>query len=337
MRKLKKNILEAVEYVVENPQISLTTAARIFGTDRHSIKRYLSLGIKKENLFESSKANNKDYLYYFSDTELKYINYYKEHSSEPYSSIRKEYPNIPDVRTIRDWMDIMEYSYHTGAIEKYHYDRTKFSKIETEEDAYWLGFITADGCIVNEYLLQIKLAERDRKHLEKFGQYIGLSALEIKEILKCGTGGAYTKDNPVVIIKICSKEIVNNLIDKGITQRKSIHEKPYFCNTIDLQKAYIRGLIDGDGYIRSTQYGCGICGSYEICEYVYNFINNNVIDISNNHIIKRGPIYGLSIGGKYKASTILRYLYENSLVYLDRKFELFKKRYAHVAVNKSQD
>ena len=58
----------------------------------------------------------------------------------------------------------MGYSYHTGAIEKYHYDRTKFSKIETEEDAYWLGFITADGCIVNEYLLQIKLAENTLKN-----------------------------------------------------------------------------------------------------------------------------------------------------------------------------
>ena len=50
-------------------------------------------------------------------------------------------------------MDILGKTYTTGPLKKYHYDRNKFKEIVTEEDAYWLGFITADGCIIKNNFL----------------------------------------------------------------------------------------------------------------------------------------------------------------------------------------
>lgn len=51
-------------------------------------------------------------------------------------------------------------------------DETFFSVIETEEKAYWLGFIAADGCIrknkSGSYELSIHLAEKDIEHLAAF-------------------------------------------------------------------------------------------------------------------------------------------------------------------------
>ena len=45
-----------------------------------------------------------------------------------------------------------------------------FDKIDTPDKAYWLGFIGADGCVTGfnkGYLrLQVKLARKDRDHLE---------------------------------------------------------------------------------------------------------------------------------------------------------------------------
>lgn len=151
---------------------------------------------------------------------------------------------------------------------------------------------------------------------------------KVKKILvKNGFGGAYTKDNPVCNIKICSKEIINNLQNKGITPRKSGKEIPYICSTLELEKAYIRGLIDGDGYIRSTSYGMGIVGSYEICSYVQNYITNNIKDISANHIREHGIIYKLELTGKIQTTTILNYLYKNANIYLQRKYDLFLTNY----------
>ena len=122
-------------------------------------------------------------------------------------------------------------------------------------------------------------------------------------------------------------EIISNLQDKGIDFRKSGKEHPYICPTLELQTAYVRGLIDGDGYIRSTQWGVGIVGSFEICSYVQNFINKNIIDISNNHIREHGIIYKLEIGGHIQTQKILKFLYENASIYLDRKYLLYKERY----------
>lgn len=330
MKKIKKKILEAIDYSIQNPTISLTQIGTIFKVDRHTICDYKNKNFNKENLFESHKPNEEEFLYFFTDEELECIEYYKNHSSEPYYITKNAFPNVApgSVRTIRNWMDILGNQYFSGAIQKYHYDRTKFSEIKTEEDAYWLGFITADGCIINNKVLQIKLADKDKKHLIKFGKYMNLSKEEINEIIKSGIGGAYTKDNPTSVIKISSVDIVKSLKDKGIEPHKSGKEKPYICETIELEKAYIRGLIDGDGYIRSTTYGLGIVGSYEICKYIFDFINTNITDISNNHIKEHGIIYKLELTGKIQSSKILQYLYKDSNIYLDRKYDLYNKLYS---------
>lgn len=96
------------------------------------------------------------------------------------------------------------------------------------------------------------MAAKDEEHLIKFCKYLEMPKEEIAEIIKDGVGGAYTGDNPVKVVKICSKEIVKNLQNKNIQPQKSGKEIPYDCSSLELQTAYIRGLIDGDGYLRST-------------------------------------------------------------------------------------
>jgi hypothetical protein len=143
---------------------------------------------------------------------------------------------------------------------------------------------------------------------------------EIAEIIKHELGGAYNKDNPVCTIKISSVEIVSNLKEKGISSRKSGKEIPYICSTPKLEKAYIRGLVDGDGYLRNTEFGFGLVGSESICKYVKDFLNNNVVDTTTNSILDHGAIKKFQIGGKIKSSKIIHYLYNNANVYLDRKY-----------------
>lgn len=238
-------------------------------------------------------------------------------------------PNFipPDASTLKRWLKILGKEPTIGKSRFYNYDRNSFKEIKTEEDAYWLGFITADGCIIENKWLSIALAERDRGQLVKFCKYLKLSDEEIKSIIKDGFGGAYTRDNPTCSIKICSNEIISNLVEKGIEPRKSGKEKPYKCNTVELERAYIRGLVDGDGYLRSTQYGFGIVGSKEICSYVKEFLNKNVLDTSTNNVLPKKTIYYFAVSGKNRSSTIVRYLYENANIYLQRKYDLYLERY----------
>lgn len=51
----------------------------------------------------------------------------------------------------------------------YDIDENFFEEINTEEKAYWLGFILADGCLKkNSNQLSINLSIKDFNHLEKF-------------------------------------------------------------------------------------------------------------------------------------------------------------------------
>lgn len=327
MKKMKKKLIPAIEYSIQNPTVSLTKVGELFEVDRHGLAKY-----KKDNLYldyrYENHANPEDeFIYAFSEEEQNFIDLYLSNPTEPYEHIITMSNCKMERRTLYRALDILGKDKTEGGSIKYHYNRQRFETIETEEDAYWLGFITADGCVIENKWLSIGLAEKDIGHLKKFCSYMGLNEQETDEIIKSGFGGAYTGDNIIKSVKICSQEILKHLENKGIISNKSGKEVPYICSSIELEKAYIRGLIDGDGYIRSTQYGFGIVGSKAICEYVQDFITNNMYDISHNHIREHGIIYKLEVNGKIQTSIILQELYKNASIYLDRKYKLYIDRY----------
>ena len=317
MKKINKKVIEAIEYIKQNPTVSMTQAGQIFNMDRHIISKYLKNDDYLKYNIENQSNIDDEYLYYFSKDELEYINFYLSNNDDV-----KRYGAI-----IAKQKGYSIDSYVILKINLNYGEKNKFNTISTEEDAYWLGFITADGSIIENKWLQIQLAEKDKEHLIKFCYYMGLDKKETSEIIKNGFGGAYTRDNPIVNVKICSLNIINNLKDKGITPKKSGKEKPYICSSKQLEKAYIRGLIDGDGFIGSTQKRFGIVGSYEICSYVKDFINKNIKDISNNTIREHGVIYKLEVTGSQQTAIILKELYDNAHIYLDRKYQLYIDQY----------
>ena len=108
---------------------------------------------------------------------------------------------------------------------------------------------------------------------------------------------------------------------------KSGKEQPFLLNDIELERHYIRGILDGDGWVRSTQTGFGVCGSIDTLSYIKDYIQTNIIDVSNNNITKHGTIFKFELTSELKTKTILKYFYENANIYLDRKFELYKNNY----------
>ena len=200
-----------------------------------------------------------------------------------------------------------------------NYNRNIFNKIDNEEKAYWLGFIVADGYLnINKHMLRIKLGNRDRSHLIKFIKFVGGNEEMLKSEIHSETG------NENFYVSLYSKEVMNDLLSLGVEQAKSGKEK--VCN-IDKKyyRDFIRGLWDGDGFIRENLSGIGLIGSEEVLAFVQNYFNDS-LGVKPLKIYPHCNTFKIEYRSTRKAiPLILNHLYGDKDVALDRKKELATK------------
>ena len=217
-----------------------------------------------------------------------------------------------------------------------------FDDINTEEKAYWLGFLYADGCIFEnkhekeqrnsvQHILSLGLSKKDEVHLQKFADIFGVK-LHYK---KNGNGD-------MSYIQICSKYLYDRLFELGMRNRNLniIKEKV----SEDLIRHFIRGFFDGDGCITKFQMKskyhkkttkedveyiydyCGVsfaCFSYEFANDLQNIICNKT-GLSKTKIIKHtGNCWYPYWGGKYNINLLYDWLYKDMVVCLERKYGIF--------------
>lgn len=200
------------------------------------------------------------------------------------------------------------------------YDRNIFDVIDNQEKAYWLGFIVADGYLnTSKNMLRIKLGERDQGHLIKFIKFIGGDINMLKTEVHGITG------NNVMYVSLYSKEITSALLKLGIRQAKSGEET--VCDIEDqYHKSFIRGIWDGDGFIRENLTGVGVVGSRELLEFIQQHIKDN-LGINPLKVHPHGCIFKIEYRSTKKAiPLILDYFYGGQDVALDRKKELATRR-----------
>lgn len=117
--------------------------------------------------------------------------------------------------------------------EKYTINKDYFKIIDTEQKAYWLGYLWADGC-VTKYSVIMELQVRDKDHLELF----------LKEIYKDNHPELKEKDG-CVVASISCMEIVNDLKSLGYGTKDNRVNVPNIPS--ELYRHFIRGYYDGDG------------------------------------------------------------------------------------------
>lgn len=200
---------------------------------------------------------------------------------------------------------------------KYTVDRNYFQSIDTEEKAYWLGFLTADGCLTQQHHVFLTLGEIDYNHLLKY-----------KNSIKSDAKITYIKaklpkmPNPEWSINIYDKHFGSNLLQYGITPNKSLTLTPYL-NTIPkkLLSHYWRGVFDGDGslFFAGNKWTMNLVGSFEVTTQFSNFIH--MCGHRSLKPRKTKNIYTISYSGNPNAKAVANILYSNSNIYLDRKYE----------------
>lgn len=211
---------------------------------------------------------------------------------------------------------------------KYSINEEYFNDINTEEKAYWLGFIYADGFITNPYLFGIALAIRDKEHLVKLTSVLD-STYPLHDYIANSSYGRsqYTR----LLIK--HRKIYEQLLSKGVKKNKSLILEFPTEDILpkELYKHFIRGYFDGDGslVLSTNSINFKVCGTKELLSKLID-IFNQVSDYEFQYkLFKRRKDdknnYYISYGGKNKTYTVLSYLYENSTIYLDRKKEKYDK------------
>ena len=199
-------------------------------------------------------------------------------------------------------------------------DENFFEKIDTEEKAYWLGFITADGSVDEKRnILHFTLKLPDKPHLEKF-----LKAIKHpRKIQEYFTNNG----NWVCKITISNKKLIADLVRCGIHQKKTFTVKPYKCRNKKLQKAYWRGIIDGDGHLlknESNRYYIGLSGNIYMISGFITFVKKNGV-LLNNKISKNGNTFSITTAQKNKVRKIAHLLYKDASIYLDRKYKMYQE------------
>lgn len=211
---------------------------------------------------------------------------------------------------------------------KYNLNETFFDKIDSEEKAYMLGFIYADGNnLFKINRISVQLAKKDEDILIKF------SKLLYNENIVKYTSKKNSKGNifDYAYLNLFSRHMSEKLASLGVVERKSYAIT--FPNWLDksLYRHFIRGLIDGDGWIRLPNSNrdspsVGLICTRSINDFLKNYylLEFNIKSYLSKAYKQDMNIMCEILVKNYKQCKILLdWLYKDSNIYLDRKYNLY--------------
>lgn len=296
------------EYYESNKTI--TELANEYNFDRASFSRYM-----KKNNYEKKKSTvnrpikkyeeAKTY-YLINDISIKKLCEQFNISRKSFSLYLKE--NKIDIKIKSDNV-------------KRTLNKSFFKNIDTESKAYWLGFIFADGCVTNNnltgnYKLAVELSSVDKHHLIKLKKDIESDAKICKR-----------KGKEMSSVNISSKELIQDLIKYGCIPNKT--ENGYISKEIlnlnnELKNAFIRGFLDGDGFIDKKRYR--IIFTIKSLEVVKSI--ETLLTDYRYRIVDNISYYRIVIENKEDYYKFLNDIYGNARIFLDRKYDIYKNRCA---------
>jgi hypothetical protein len=212
---------------------------------------------------------------------------------------------------------------------KHNLNEHYFDVIDTEEKAYILGFIYADGnnmfCINR---VCIHLSKTDEEILKKMSHiFFG------EEILKYNS--RTNKDGKVfeyVSLNLFSKHMSQHLATLGVVEAKS--HKIVFPEWLNksLYRHFIRGLIDGDGWIylpndnRDSPNVGLICTRKmnDFLKYYFEKELNIKSYLVKAHKQDMNVMCEIRVKNYHQCKIFLDWLYKGSTIHLQRKYNLYQ-------------
>lgn len=223
---------------------------------------------------------------------------------------------------------------------KYHvYNENYFEIIDTEEKAYWLGFLYADGYVTSGNRWGVDLAIIDYNHLVKLNESLG-SNIAIRTRIRKGkqVDGYYYKSSETCSLMIKNQKMYDDLVSLGVVPNKTYNISFPKNNEVPkkLMKHFIRGLFDGDGsytifesktkykdktYIRMAKEISFVCKNEGFITDLQKFIEAECGCVFKIHKNPRDDLPTLRLYDNEGIVKFIDYLYSDANICLDRKQE----------------
>lgn len=215
----------------------------------------------------------------------------------------------------------------------YHCDDAFFERIDTQEKAYWLGFIAADGSVSDDrQAFDLALSSQDRDHLSRL-----LAAIDgnypIHDLMNDGF--------PRSAVQICSEPFVRNLNKHGIISNKTYRLTfPELDPT--LTRHYLRGYVDGDGSFQAPQESYTRLDGTRGRSLFFEMVSTLAFCVSARSFLcdqlgtgftrlkscgGNDVAYKLRLKGNRQLLPLVHFLYEGATIYLPRKRQLVLDHY----------
>lgn len=359
----QKQINNAVEYY-KNSTSTITDTCKIFNIGKDTLSKHLKLNnveIRK-NPIKSSKSNKLETI----DPELKKLGEGLSKTQFKQKLINlaiDEYINtsIYD-RSITKLAD--KYGVNRKTIVKYLNERgieitnthgkvpfneNSFDVIDTEEKAYWLGFLYADGYITSKNnRIGLSLAIKDIDHLQKFNKFLNYSkGMNVTDSHQFGSDSKFNKNGELmqmVSTVITNEHMWKALYNLGCVPNKSLilifPDESLFSDK-SLIRHFIRGYCDGDGTLgvyphsktnKNLEASLLLVGTKSFLEGVQNYLGIKGFLMQKPNCDEN--TYRLGYSTK-KAEDVADILYKDASIYLTRKYNIYTSNFAALKLGKN--
>jgi predicted transcriptional regulator len=214
-----------------------------------------------------------------------------------------------------------------GRRRKYKVNDEFFKVIDSENKAYILGLLFADGCVHSrKNQVSITLKKSDASIL-----------FDMQSVMESDYPIVYSQSRysseyrltEKARLSITSSYIISDLLRLGCVERKSdILTFPEIRE--DLVHHFLRGYFDGDGTVYNTKTGnylrFGIISTLEFCTGYLNYLPVTKVNIKKENRTSKN-VYYFTIARQKELENLYDYLYSNSSICLERKFNVFQKHF----------
>lgn len=320
--KNKKWSKEEDEFLIKNNSIERKIVAEQLKRSLSSVcGRYRYLGLKRPRTLINETQTE------WTEEEIEFIkNNYKTYS---YKEIGEKINRTKSAVQNK----IRKLGLKKDKIQKFN--EFYFDEINSNDKAYWLGFIYADGWIEQSNrnnCLGIELSEKDSEHLVLFNKWIN-GNVSVKTRTRTINFDKY-KDKEYVMcyIKYYSKHLVESLNNYNIVENKT-YKKYTLPNIQDKYMiSFLHGYFDGDGSFflknkKMNYYGFNYTSYNKIIlenirKYLYEKYNiTSYICLAK----KNSNVWQLYITAQDSVKSFANLLLNDNTVYLERKNNLIKE------------
>jgi len=200
-------------------------------------------------------------------------------------------------------------------------NKNAFADLQTEESAYFYGWLLSDGCISNERII-LAVHPKDIEILENLKNYVGSSNnIHVGESkVDDRTDKKYLRSS----FSFKDDDINARLRSLGMTERKSAKEVCPAAFAFD--RHFWRGMLEGDGCISKSSNEISLVGSKEIVHSFGEYVNFLFPEATPKFYTK-GKLHVVSLCSKVYSKLVLDELYRDSNYKLSRKYNIYLEKY----------